>query len=159
MNENEYSEIDTVLDDGLDCEWVESIIAKVIIKESDEYHLNVLFASTEKAKYIKLFSTIVLNPKHKSPSALATSSDIESFFKSLKHYILQKKMRRPDVFISTYNDFANAEIKLCSVSTSPILDESPKLNRTLNRSKSLEELNSSCTNSYYSYSVFKDKMG
>lgn len=134
---SEANEIDT--NDGLnvnvDTKWIQEIIEAIPIKKkSKECHENLYYDPKATKMYVKLFSTIVMwsnvmNAKFKSTQEAATSSDIESFFKSLKYGILKRKMYPVNEFLEHYIDFANAEIKLIAI-------PDPKKSK---RSKSLEE--------------------
>lgn len=101
--------------------WIDKILENVPIIKSKKYHDNLYYSGSDKNMYVKLFSSIVLwsnvmNPLFDSSSDVATSCDVESFFKSLKHGILQQKMCRADEFMELFVDFANAEIKINAMS-------------------------------------------
>lgn len=141
------------MDDGLnldvDCGWIEEIINAIPIVKSTSYHENLYFSPQDKAMYLKLFSTIVLrsnvmNSKFKSSTEVATSSDVESFFKSLKYGILKQKMYPANEFLDHYIEFVNAEVKLSAIPNvkGPGI-EKPK------RSKSLEEKSSNSLGNFF----------
>lgn len=130
--------------------WIEDIIAKVPIKKSDEYHQNAYYCPQNKKMYMNIFSSIalwsnVMNNVFHSTNTVATSSDVESYFKSLKCGVLQKKMFRADDFLQAHIDFINAEIK---VNAGTVSAES-KTNIGRNRSNSLSNkpkvTNSKCS--------------
>lgn len=134
------------LDICTDAQWVNDIIDKIIIKSSSEFHDNIYYCPNDKQKFIKMFSTIslwsnVMNKFHKSASETATSSDVESHFKSLKHGILQKKMHRVDDFLTAHIEFVDAEIKLLAISS----------NTGRKRSKSLDTNSASPGMAYYTH--------
>lgn len=117
--EEEDSEKD--LDFDVDSAWIETIIEKVLIKDSTNYHENLYFSPDEKKMFKQIFSSIVLwsnvmNSKFVSSFDVATSADVESYFKSLKSGILQHKVLRADEFLQSHIDFVNSEIKLNAIS-------------------------------------------
>lgn len=125
-----------------DCNWIEEIIRKVPIVKSEEYHGNLYFMSHDRKLYVTVFSSItlwsnIMNSTFESSTEVATSSDIESFFKSLKHGILQMKMNRVDDFLDIYIDFVNAKIKLNAISRNDTTSDTIKPSK---RSKSLEDI-------------------
>lgn len=146
-------------DDGLnfdvDCKWIDEIIETITIKKSKSYHENLYYSPRDKAMYVKIFSTIVMwsnvmNSKFKSSAEVATSSDVESFFKSLKHGILKQKMYPANEFLEHYIDFVNAEIKISAIPNFAASDgmKKPK------RSKSLEEKPVNSPGTYYTRSKY-----
>lgn len=72
-----------------------------------------------------------MNSTFGSTATVATSSDVESSFNSLKNFILSGKMSQAHAFIRTHVDFVNAEIKLNAISTSDRSDE-PKARKRSN---------------------------
>lgn len=126
------------MDYDTDSTWINEIIEKVITKSPiDGNHDNLYYSPGDKEMYVRLFSSIalwsnVMNPIFGSTTTVATSSDVESHFKSLKTGILGRKMYRADDFLEVYVDFVNAEIKLNAIS-----NNIGSVKR--NRSNSLEE--------------------
>lgn len=113
----ESDDPDRDLEYDADIKWLDEIIGRVSKKTSENYHENVYFTPGDKEMYVKMFSSIVLwsnvmNPMFKSAASVATSSDVESFFKSLKHGILPRKMLSAPEFLEAHINFVNAEIKL-----------------------------------------------
>lgn len=128
---NEWSE-DSEVD--VNTQWIDDIIKKVPIVETG-HHLNVLYSGSDKGIYVKLFSTIVLwsnvmNNSFGSTAAVATSSDVESSFNSLKNGILAGKMLKAHTFVKTHVEFVNAEVKLNAICTSNQSEEPPKRKRS-----------------------------
>lgn len=118
-----------------DLSWIDDIINEVPITKSETYHQNVFFSGTEKKMCINLLSTIVLwsnimNQKFESSAEVATSSDVESYFKSLKTGVLGRKMHRADDFLEGHVEFVNAEIKLNAISNNKPELKSPMLRRS-----------------------------
>lgn len=143
-------EIDEDMDYNADCNWIEEILKNVPIHDSKDYHDSLYYNAGDKNMYVKLFSSIalwsnVMNTIFDSSASEATSSDVESFFKSLKHGILQQKMFRADEFLELYIDFANAEIKCSAL---PNHNE-PKRIKKSKRSKSLEGKSADTPGKYY----------
>lgn len=113
-------------DEGLDfnanIHWVEDITKKVVIKKGESYHHSVYYCTAqEQLMYVKLFSSItlwsnVMNRLFGSSAVAATSSDVESYFKSLKSGIFERKLMRVDEFFAIHNEFINSEIKLNAIS-------------------------------------------
>lgn len=136
--ESETEDTDKNLDYDTDSTWINEIIEKVITKSPiDGNHDNLYYNPGDKEMYVKLFSSIalwsnVMNPIFGSTTTVATSSDVESHFKSLKTGILGRKMYRADGFLEVYVDFVNAEIKLNAISNN--IGSAKR-----NRSNSLEE--------------------
>lgn len=113
----------------------------VPIKNSENYHASVYFSALDKITYVKLLSSIplwsnIMNRVFESATEVATSSDVESYFKSLKSGILGRKLRRADDFLEIYTEFVNAEIKLNAISNNKNDLESPPSRK---RSNSLHE--------------------
>lgn len=138
--ENEITE--KSFDYNADSKWVHEIISKVNIAESSvqQNHENLYYSPDDKNMYVKLFSSIVLwsnlmNPLFRSSTVVATSSDVESYFKSLKSGILRSKTLQVDEFFETYINFANAEIKLNAMSG----DNGLRTTTKRNRSNSMDE--------------------
>lgn len=110
---------DTELDVNENSLWIEEIIDKVpIVREMPkEHHGNLYFSPDDKPFYIRLFSTIalwsnVMNPLFESNRTVASSSDVESNFKTLKTGIIGRRMLSPHTFLKIHIDFVNAEVKL-----------------------------------------------
>lgn len=103
--------------------WVKEIVQNVDIRKSDDYHESIYFCTEKERKmYEKLFSSIVLwsnvtNTLFGSSTTTATSSDSESYFKSLKTGILTKPLYRVDEFLELHLNFINSEIKLSAMSS------------------------------------------
>lgn len=122
--ETDYDEDDIKPDDiELDvdekCLWIEEIIIKVVIirEMPKEQHGNLYYSPKEKNFYTKIFSTIplwsnVMNKLFGSSNTVATSSDVESNFKTLKTGIIGRRMISPHIFLKIHIDFVNAEVKL-----------------------------------------------
>lgn len=103
-----------------------------------------------------------MNPVFGTSLAVATSSDVESYFKTLKAGIFERKLYRVDEFVEIHTDFINSEIKLNAISNdagltgphhtkrngSNSLNESSR-NTQRNRSKSLNERPSLSPGKYY----------
>lgn len=131
--ETEHTERD--MDYKADETWIDEIIEKVIITKSENQHENLYYSPGDKGMFVKLFSSIVLwsnvmNPIFGSTAEVATSSDVESYFKTLKTGILGRKMYRPDEFFELHTDFVNSEIKLNSMSNSIVLTSPAQRNRS-----------------------------
>lgn len=82
-----------------------------------DQHSNLYFSPDEKKFYIKLFATIplwsnLMNTLFESNRTVATSSDVESNFKTLKTVIIGRRMLSPHTFLKIHIDFVNAEVKL-----------------------------------------------
>lgn len=118
----DFDYADDAEDSNEDCDiivktdWITNIIKTVPIETNGE-HLNAFYNKSESNMYVKLFSTIVLwsnvmNASFGSKADVATSSDVESSFKSLKNGILERKMWPAHLFIRSHVDFVNAEVKL-----------------------------------------------
>lgn len=124
--------------------WIEEIISRVTITTSEKCHENAFHCGAkDKNMFVKLFSSIVLwsnimNPVFGSSAEVATSSDVESYFKSLKNGILKSKTYRVDEFFKIHTDFVNSEIKLNAMSGDVGLNQPAKRKRTnsLNESTS-----------------------
>lgn len=101
--------------------WIEEIIKNVDIRKSADYHESIYLCSEKEQKmYVKLFSSIVLwsnvtNDIFGSSTMTATSSDSESYFKSLKTGIFTNPLYRVDEFIEQHVNFINSEIKLSAM--------------------------------------------
>lgn len=113
-------------DEGVDfnanIQWVEDITKKAVIKKGESYHHSVYYCTAQdQLMYVKLFSSItlwsnVMNRLFGSSAVAATSSDVESYFKSLKSGIFERKLMRVDEFFAIHNEFINSEIKLNAIS-------------------------------------------
>lgn len=129
----EDEEVEKNMDFDAESGWIEDIIKEVPIKNENTYHDSVYFSGTDKEKkmYVKMLSSIVLwsnimNPIFGSSMEVATSSDVESYFKSLKTGILERKMHRADDFFEVHTDFVNAEIKINAISSKEPEPDEPK---------------------------------
>lgn len=130
-NENDDENTDKNLDFNANSSWLDEIISSVDIRKSGT-HENLYYSPLDKKMYVRQFSSIVLwsnvmNAKFGSSRDLATSSDVESFFKSLKNGILKYKMLRADDFIQEYINFVDSDIKLNAMST---MEKSTKRKRS-----------------------------
>lgn len=120
----ESDEDDSDLSYNANSTWVEEIVKNVNICKSADYHESIYFCTEKERKmYVKLFSSIVLwsnvtNKLFGSSKTTATSSDSESYFKSLKTGILTNPLYRVDEFLEHHLDFNNSEIKLSAMSSS-----------------------------------------
>lgn len=138
----EVEDTETNLDYNADSNWLNEIIEKVIVTKSEnQYHDNLYYSRADMKMYVKIFSSIVLwsnvmNPLFGSSTLVATSSDVESYFKTLKTAIFGRNMYRADEFFEIHNDFVNAEIKLNAMSNDNHGTSSPKKRK---RSNSLNE--------------------
>lgn len=109
----ESSEICDII---VNTDWINNIIETVPIETNGE-HLNVFYNKSDSKMYVKLFSTValwsnVMNASFGSTADVATSSDVESSFKSLKNGILEGKMWPAHLFLRAHVDFVNAGVKL-----------------------------------------------
>lgn len=110
--------------------WVEEIVKSVDVRTPVECNENLYYCSkTEQEMYVKLFSSIVLwsNVTSKlfgSSTKTATSSDSESYFKSLKSGILTNPLYRVDEFLEKHLNFINSEIKLSAMSSGKVAQQS-----------------------------------
>lgn len=112
-SENEYQE-------QPDDAWLKEIINKVPITSEGlgaEAIDNIYYIAYEKDKYIKLLSTIptwsnIMNGIFTSQYLTATSQDVESYFKTLKHHVMDQKMIRADKFLSLHVIYMKTEFKL-----------------------------------------------
>lgn len=125
------------LDYNANSNWVQKLAANVIITKSSkgQYHDNLYYCKDDAEMYMKIFSSIVLwsnvmGPIFESSTAVATSSDVESYFKTLKTAIFGRNMHRADEFIETHVEFVNAGIKLNAVSDNIGLSILKKRNRS-----------------------------
>lgn len=135
---------DTPMDLNFTTGWIDDILEKVlecVQVESQSCHENAYFCNEgEKKIFVNLFSTIalwsnIMNPIFKSKNEVATSSDVESYFKSFKVGILERKRLRADEFVRINIEFANSEIKLNAMSHNDIT-KTPPIRK---RSNSLQE--------------------
>lgn len=116
--------------------WVEEIVKTVDIRKSVDYHESIYFCSEKERKiYVKLLSSIVLwsnvtNKLFGSSTITATSSDSESYFKSLKTGILTNPLYRVDEFLEHHLNFINSEIKLSAMSSNVHTQEPIKRERS-----------------------------
>lgn len=137
----ENGAIEKDLNFNADSGWIDDIIKEVSISKSENYHESVYFSGRDKEMYVKMLSSIalwsnIMNPIFGSSTLVATSSDVESYFKSLKTGIIGRKMLRVDDFFELHTDFVNAEIKLNAISNNKTVLNSPK---PRGRSNSLHE--------------------
>lgn len=116
--------------------WVEEIVKNVDIRKSVDYHESIYFCSAKEQKmYVKLFSSIVLwsnvtNKLFGSSTTTATSSDSESYFKSLKTGILTNPLYSAHEFLEYHLNFINSEIKLSAMSSNGQAREPNKRKRS-----------------------------
>lgn len=140
-NSENLSSEESFMDLNLSTGWIDGILNTVTIKKSENYHVSAFFCDDkERGTFVKLFSSIalwsnIMNEKFGSKNETATSSDIESYFKSLKVGILERKRHRADDFVRISMDFANSEIKLNAMMQTVKL-ESPNIRK---RSNSIQE--------------------
>lgn len=135
----ESDDPDKDLDYDADIKWLDEIIGRVSKKTSENYHENVYFSPADKEMYVKIFSSSVLwsnvmNSMFKSTASEATSSDVESFFKSLKYGILPRKMLSAPEFLEAHINFVSAEIKLNATANGMVSKTPAKRKRTNSRS-------------------------
>lgn len=115
--------------------WIHDIIENVRVKNVNGGHLNIYFDTEGEKDYIQMLSTIplwsnIMNESFRSTSAVATSSDVESSFNSLKNGIVAGNIMQVHTFLQLHIDFVNAEIKLNAVSNmNPSM--TPKRSRSL----------------------------
>lgn len=108
--------------DEPDDAWLQEIITKVPIVNDEisaEPIDNIYYIcdDAEKDKYIKLLSKIplwsnIMNEVFDSRFLTATSQDAESYFKTLKHHVMDQKMIRADKFLSLHVNSMKTEFKL-----------------------------------------------
>lgn len=165
----EKDDADKDLDFSADSGWIEENIGEVDIETSPGSHESLYYSPKEKQKFVTIFSSLVLwsnvmNPVFGTSLAVATSSDVESYFKTLKTGIFERKLYRADEFIEIHTDFISSEIKLNAISNdaeltssrhtkrngSNSLNESPR-NKQRNRPKSLNERLSFSPGKYYRF--------
>lgn len=130
----EDGDIEKDLNFNADSGWIDDVIKEVSFAKSENYHESVYFSGRDKEMYVKMLSSIalwsnIINPIFGSSTVVATSSNVESYFKLLKTGIIGRKMLRVDDFFEQHTDFVNAEIKLNAISN----------NKKRGRSKSLHE--------------------
>lgn len=138
----EKDDADKDLDFSADSGWIEEIIGEVDIETSPGSHESLYYSPKEKQKFVTIFSSLVLwsnvmNPVFGTSLAVATSSDVESYFKTLKTGIFERKLYRADEFVEIHTDFISSEIKLNAISNDAG-STSPRHTKR-NRSKSLNE--------------------
>lgn len=97
--------------------WIDEIIQKVTIKKSEAYHENLYYNQAYTKAFIDIFSSLVLwsrvmDAKYEANTKLLSSSDVESFFNSLKNGILNGEMVHLCEFFKLHTEFINAEVKL-----------------------------------------------
>lgn len=130
------------MDFSADSKWIEEIIGEVDIKTSPGSRESLNYSPKEKQKFVTNFSSLVLwsnvmNPVFGTSLAVATSSDVESYFKTLTTGIFERKLYRADEFVEIHTDFISSEIKLNAISNDARLTSPCHTKR--NRSKSLNE--------------------
>lgn len=108
------------LDFRVSTKWIHDIIEKVRVKNINGGHLNVYFDRAGEKDYIRMLSTIplwsnIMNKSFQSTADVATSSDVESSFNSLKNGILAGNIMQVHSFLQLHIDFVNAEIKLNAI--------------------------------------------
>lgn len=105
-------------------EWLDEIIGNVVVYGDPSSHDNLYY--TDDKKTIKFFKEMlsrialwsnVLNQKFNSANICATSSDVESYFNTIKNLIFKKKINRPDKFIIKHIDFISSEMKISLAKT------------------------------------------
>lgn len=115
-NANEKSSVvDDVADDG----WLQKIIERITVNNADYDDLveNAFYCEYDKQIYINilvnlpLWSNIMVNV-YGSKYTTATSQDVESNFKTLKHHVFDQKMVRPDKFLLSHANYLKVEVKL-----------------------------------------------
>lgn len=112
----EDKETEDIMKIDSNTEWVKNIIEEVFIVTSPNFHENLYYNPKKEDFYLKLFSTIclwsnVMAPVFQSDTMTATSSDIESNFKTIKSSMLQNKIIRVDRFLEEHIKHVNAEVK------------------------------------------------
>lgn len=104
-------------DDNVD--WLHEIMNRVPIIDEDEWSdltENAYFCAYDQKKIMRLLSDIflwsnVMVSVFGSPYTTATSQDVESNFKTLKCFVLNQKMVRPDKFLLVHANYLKTEIK------------------------------------------------
>lgn len=140
------------LDFNADSGWLSELVSKVPITSSGS-HENLYYSPDDVQMFSKLFSSIVLwsnimNHKYGSSSKVATSSDVECFFKLLKRNIFEPKLYRADEFFVIYTEFVNSEVKLNALSNNSV--NTPAAKRK--RSDSLHEKAAESPGNFYTHS-------
>lgn len=100
--------------------WLQDIIANVPIIETNNNSAtndNAFYGVYEIDKFVKILATIplwsnIMNEKFDSSFTTATSQDVESNFKTLKHQVLSQKMIRADKFLHEDISYLRTEFKL-----------------------------------------------
>lgn len=104
-------------DDNVD--WLHEILNRVPIIDEHEWNdltENAYFCAYDQKKIMGLLSDIflwsnVMVSVFGSPYTTATSQDVESNFKTLKCFVLNQKMVRPDKFLLAHANYLKTEIK------------------------------------------------
>lgn len=134
--ENETSDWRDDLDFRVSTHWIHDIIQKVPVKKANSGHLNLYYDKEGEETFIQILSTIplwsnIMNESFGSTSNVATSSDVESSFNSLKNGILAGKVLPVHTFLQSHIEFVNAEIKLNAISNKNPSIKPPKRSRSL----------------------------
>lgn len=115
----EVQESEEEIQEQPDDAWLQEIISKVPITNdvSKKSTGNIYYCEYDKNKFVKLMSTLplwsnIMNEIFDSQFTTATSQDVESYFKTLKHHILDQKMIRSDKFLSSHISSLKTEYKL-----------------------------------------------
>lgn len=120
LDENENDDI--VINDSLfdsqvtDSSWISNIIENIIVSTNRNHHDNLYYfpeAIETLANILyraPLWSNILMHKFH-SNNNCSTSSDIESYFRIIKHDLFEKKMVRADKFIKNHTIFLDGELK------------------------------------------------
>lgn len=135
------TEEDTDLNFNLESNWIDEIIENITISKSNGSHENLYYTPNEKKMFTEILASIVLwsnvlKEAFGSTAETATSSDIESYFKSVKRGLLQNKVVRADEFIEQHIAFVNSEIKLNAMAKTTVPSE---ITTQRKRSNSFEE--------------------
>lgn len=120
MDEGQNS--DVLQDESADG-WLQKIIEKVpLSNERADKDLieNAFFCAYDKhevQKFVRLLEDLplwsnIMVEIFGSEYTTATSQDVESNFKTLKHHVLDQKMVRPDKFFLAHEKYLKTEVKL-----------------------------------------------
>lgn len=150
----ESDDSDNNLNYDADVQWIEEIIRQVTRNESKSCHDNLYFSPDDEAMFVKIFSSIVLwsnvtNSMFSSTTLTATSSDVESYFKSLKSGILRRKMLSADEFLENHMKFINAEIKLNAQQKNIVSDTNRKRRNSLDETSPITKPKKKRSNSMH----------
>lgn len=109
-------------DDSSHGDWLNEIIEKVRITNDAEncFHElveNAFYCEYDRKKFVHLLLNLplwsnIMVTLFESEYLTATSQDVESNFKTLKHHVLDQKLVRPDKFISLHSNYLRTEMKL-----------------------------------------------